>query len=133
MTDQSSQDRRTRTGEDTQRVAYARAPLQVRRGGRTTTSMYCDTKVRKIVTRSTFDNYIQCLLPQSFVPACPMPCPCLCERSICACLPYLLCLNRFEFSIFAYSPRTVYFCLLIRGWKCSEIMCQCFRFCGVNS
>jgi len=34
------------------------------------------------------------------VPACPMACPCLCERSVCACLPYLLCLNRFELSDF---------------------------------
>jgi len=49
MADQSSQDRRARTGKDTQRVAYARAPFQVRRGGRTTTSMYCDTKVRKML------------------------------------------------------------------------------------
>ena len=100
MANQSSQDQRARTGEDTQRVAYARSPLQVRRGGRTTTSMYCDTNVSKIVARSTFDNYIRCLLPQPFVPTCPMPCPCLCERSVCACLPYLLCLNRFELSDF---------------------------------
>jgi len=96
MENQSSQDQRARTGENTLRVAYARAPLQVKRGGRTTTSMYCDTNVGKIVARSTSDNYIWCLLPQPFVPACPMPCPCLCERSVCACLSYLLCLNRFE-------------------------------------
>jgi len=100
IADQSSQDRRARTGEDTQRVAYARALLQVRQGGRTTTSMYCDTNVSKIAARSTSNNYIRCLLPQPFVPACPMPCPCLCERTVCACLPYLLCLNRFELSDF---------------------------------
>ena len=103
MADQSSQDRRTRTGEDKQRVAYARVPLQVRRGGRTTTSMYCDTNANKIVARSTSDSYIRGLLPQTFVPTCPMSCPCLsrCKRSVCACLSYLLCLNRFEFSDFS--------------------------------
>jgi len=111
MADQSSQDRRARTGEDAQRVVYARALLQVRRGGRTTTSMYCDTNVRKIVARSTSDSYIWCLLPQPLVPACPMPCPCLCERSICACLPYLLCLNRFEFSDF---------CVRSARWACTR-------------
>ena len=105
MADQSSQDQRARTGADTQRVAYARAPLQVRRGGRTTTSMYCDTNVSKIVARSTFDNYIRCLLPKPFVPACPMPCPCLCELSVCACLPYFLCLNRSELSDFCVLSR----------------------------
>ena len=112
MADQSSQDRRARTGEDTQRVAYARAPLQVRRGGRTTTSMYCDTNVSKIVARSTSDNYIRCLLPQPFVPTCQMPCPCLCERSVCAYLPYLLCLNRFEFSDF---------CVQSARWTCTRL------------
>jgi len=100
MVDQSSQDRRARTGADTQRVAYARALLQVRLGGRTTNSMYCDTNVSRLLARSTFVNYIRCLLSRPFVPACPMPCTCLCERSVCACLPYLLCLNRFEFSDF---------------------------------
>ena len=78
--------------------------LQVRRGGCATTSMYCDTNVSKIVARSTSNNYIWCLLPQPFVPACPMSCPCLCERSVCACLPYLLCSNRFEFSDFCVRP-----------------------------
>jgi len=111
MADQSSQDRRARTGADTQRVAYARASLQVWRGGRTTTSMYCDTTVSKLLARSTFDNYIRCLLPQPFVPACPMPCPCLCERSVCACLPYLLCLHRFEF---------LDFCVRSARWVCTR-------------
>jgi len=111
MADQSSQDWRSRTGADTQRVAYARAPLQVRRGGRTTTSMYCDTTVNKLLARLTSNNYIRCLLPQPFVPACPMPCPCLCERSVCACLPYLLCLHRFEFSDF---------CVQSAWWACTR-------------
>jgi len=111
MADQSSQDRRARTGADTQRVAYARASLQVWRGGRTTTSMYCDTTVSKLLARSTFDNYIRCLLPQPFVPACPMPCPCLCERSVYACLPYLLCLHRFEF---------LDFCVRSARWVCTR-------------
>jgi len=35
-----------------------------------------------------------------FVPACTMPCPGLCEHSVCACLPCLLCLHRFEISDF---------------------------------
>jgi len=100
MANQSSQHWRARIGADTQRVSYARAPLQVRLGRRTTTSTYCDTNVRKLLPRSTFNNYIRCLLPQPFVPACPMPCTCLCEGSVCACLPYLLCLHRFEFSDF---------------------------------
>ena len=112
MADQSSQDWRARTGADTQRVnslcvrsclrmTYARAPLQVRRGGRTTTSMYCDTTVSKLLARSTSHNYIQCLLPQPFVPACPMPCPCLCERSVCyTCCVYIDLSSR----IFAYGP-----------------------------
>jgi len=112
IADQSSQDRRARTGADTQRVAYARAlRLQVRQGGRTTTSMYCDTNVSKLLARSTSDNYIRCLLPQSFVPACPMPCPCLCERSVCVRLPYLLCLHRFEFSDF---------CVRFARWACTH-------------
>jgi len=111
MADQSSQDRRARTGEDTQRVAYARAPLQVRRGGRTTTSMYWDTNVSKIVARSTSDNSIRCLLPQPFVPVYPMPCPCLCKRSVCACLPFFLCLNRSELSDF---------CVRSARWACTR-------------
>ena len=101
MADQSSQDWKARTGADTQRVAYARAPLQVRRGGCTTTSMYCDTTVSKLLARSTSDNYIWCLLPQPFVPARPMPCPCLCERSVCyTCCVYIDLSSR----IFAYGP-----------------------------
>jgi len=113
MADQSFQDRRARTGADTQRVAYARAPLQVRRGGHTTTSMYCDTTVSKLLARSTSDNYIRCLPPQPFVPACPMsePCPCLCEHSVFACLPYLLCLHRFEFWDF---------CVRSDRWACTR-------------
>jgi len=111
MADQSSQDQRARTGEDTQRVAYAQALLQVRRGGRTTTSMHCDTNVSKIVARSTSDNYIWCLLPQPFLPACPMPCPCLYEHYFSACLPYLLCLTRFEFSDF---------CVQSARWACTR-------------
>jgi len=111
MADQSSQDRRARTREDTQRVAYARALLQVRRGGHTTTSMYCDTNVSKIVACSTSDNSIRCLLPQPFVPACPMPCPCLCERSVCACLPYFLCLKR---------SQLLDFCVRSARWACTR-------------
>jgi len=91
-------------------VAYARAPLQVRRGGRTTTSMYCDTNVSKLLfarlpTITSGASY------QPFVPAYPMPCPCLCERSVCACLPYLLCLNIFEFSDF---------CVRSARWACTR-------------
>ena len=92
-------------------MAYAQTLLKVKRGGRTTTSMYCDTNVSKIVARSTSDSYIWCLLPQPFVPGCPMPCPCLYERSICAYLPYLLCLNRFEF---------LDFCVRSARWACTR-------------
>jgi len=111
MADHSSPDQRARRGADTQRVVYARAPLQVRWVGRTTTSMYCDTNVSKLLARLTSNNYIQCLLPQPFVPACPMPCPCLCKRSVCACLPYLLCLHRFEF---------LDFCVRSSWWACTR-------------
>jgi len=111
MTDQSSQDQRARTGADTQRMVYARELLQVRRVERTTTSMYCNTTVSKLLARSTSDRYIWCLLPQPFVPACPMLCACLCERSVCACLPYLLCLHRFEFSDF---------CVQSVRWACTR-------------
>jgi len=64
----SSQDRRARTGADTQRVAFARAPLQVRRGGRTTTSMYCDTTVSKFLARSTSNITSGASYPS---PSCP--------------------------------------------------------------
>jgi len=93
--------------------------LQVRRGVRTTTSMYCDTNVSKLLTRWTSDNYIRCLLPQPFVTACPMPCPCQCERSVCACLLYLLCMHRFEFSDS---------CIQSTWWACtraSKFVCAC--------
>jgi len=40
-----------------------------------------------------------------------MHCPCLCERSVCACLPYLLCLYRFEFSDF---------CVRSARWACTR-------------
>jgi len=40
-----------------------------------------------------------------------MPCPCLCERSVCACLPYSLCLNRFESSDF---------CVRSARWACTR-------------
>ena len=100
MADRSSQDRRARTGEDAQRVACARATFRVGRGGYTASSMYCDTNLGKIVARSTSNSYIRCFLPQPFVPACPIPCPCLRKSSVCACLLYFLCLNRFELSGF---------------------------------
>jgi len=100
MTDRSSQHRRARTGEDAQRVACARATFWVGRGGYTVSSMYCDTNLGKIVARSTSNSYIRCFQPQPFVPACPIPCPCLRKSSVCACLPYFLCLNRFELSGF---------------------------------
>jgi len=64
MADHSSPDRRARRGADTQRAVYARAPLQVRRGGRTTSSMSCDTNVSKLLVRWASDTYIRCLLPQ---------------------------------------------------------------------
>jgi len=71
MADQSSQDWRARTGADTQRVAYARALLQVRRGGRTTTSIYCDTNVSK----QLYSHHSPCpypsLLPSDQHPPCP--------------------------------------------------------------
>jgi len=73
--------------------------------------MYCDTTVSKLLARSTSDNYIRCLLPQPFVPACPMPCPCLFECSVFACLPYLLCLHRFEF---------LDFCVQSDQWACTR-------------
>ena len=121
MANQSSQDQRPQTGEDTQRVAYAPAQLQVRRDGRTTTSVYCDTNVSKMVARSTSDNSIRCLLPQPFVPACPMPCPCLCERSVCACLPYFLYLNRSELSDF---------CVQSARWVCTRA-CKFVHACAL--
>jgi len=111
MTDRSSQHRRARTGEDAQRVACARATLQIGRGGCNEPSMYCDTNLGKIVDRSTPHSYIRCFLPQPFVPACPMPCECLRKRSVCACLPYFLCLNRFELSGF---------CVRSARWACAR-------------
>ena len=48
----------------TQRVVYAQAPLQVRRGGRTNSNMSCDTNVSKLFVRWAFDTSIWCLLPQ---------------------------------------------------------------------
>jgi len=59
MADHSSPDWRSRRGADTQQVVYARVLLQVRRGGRTTTSMCCNTSVSKLLTRWTSDNYIR--------------------------------------------------------------------------
>jgi len=64
MADHSSPDRRARRRADTQRAVYTRAPLQVRRGGRTTSSMSCDTNVSKLLVRWASDTYIRCLLPQ---------------------------------------------------------------------
>jgi hypothetical protein len=92
-------------------VACARATLQVGRGRCNAPSMYCDTNLGKIVDRSTPNSYIRCFLPQPFVPACPMPCPCLRKRSVCACLPYFLCLNRFELSGF---------CVRSARWACAR-------------
>jgi len=73
--------------------------------------MSWNTTVSKLLARSTSNNYIWCLLPQPFVPACPMPGPCPCERSVCACLPYLLCLHRFVFSNF---------CVQSARWACTR-------------
>jgi len=64
MADHCSPDWRARTGADTQRTVYARAPLQVRRGGRTTSSMSCNTNVSKLLVRWASDTYIWCVLPQ---------------------------------------------------------------------
>ena len=64
-------------------------------------------------------SYIRCFLPQPFVPACPMPCPCFRKRSAGACLPYFLCLNRFELSVF---------CVRSVRWACaraSTLVCAC--------
>jgi len=47
-----------------QRVVYARALLQVRRGGRTTSNMPYDTNVSTLLVRWASDTYTQCLLPQ---------------------------------------------------------------------
>jgi len=111
MADRSSQDQRARTREDAQRMACARATLQVGRGGCNAPSMYCDTNFGKSVDRSNPISYIRCFLPQPFVPACPMPCPCLRKRSVAACLPYFLCLNRFELSDF---------CIRSARWACAR-------------
>ena len=92
-------------------MACARATLQIGRGGCNEPSMYCDTNLGKIVDRLTPQSYIRCFLPQPFVPACPMPCPCLRKRSVCACLPYFLCLNRFELSGF---------CVRSARWACAR-------------
>ena len=43
---------------------YARAQLQVRRDGRTTNSMSCDTNVSKLLLQWASNNYNQCLLFQ---------------------------------------------------------------------
>jgi len=64
MADHSSPDWRARRGADTQRAVYARAQLQIKRGGRTTSSMSCDTNVSKLLLRWGSDTYIWCLLPQ---------------------------------------------------------------------
>jgi len=104
MADQSSQDQRARIGADTQRVAYARAPLQVRRDRRTTISMYCDTTVNRLLARLNSNNYIRCLLPQPFVPHAP----CLvhaCANVLCShvCHTCCVCID-LSAQIFAYSP-----------------------------
>jgi len=104
MANHSSPDWRARTGVDTQRVVYARAPLQVRRGVRTTTSMYCDTNVRKLLTRWTSNDYIRCLYPS---PSCPHA-PCLvhaCANVLFAhvCHTCCVCIDLSP-RILAYSP-----------------------------
>jgi len=60
-----------------------------------------------------------------------MPCPCLFERSVCACVPSLLCLHRFEFSDF---------CVRSAWWVCTRasklvhacalLMCDIQRGCA---
>jgi len=92
-------------------VPCTRATLQVGRGGCNEPSMYCDTNLGKIVDGSTPNSYIRCFLPHPFVPTCSMPCPCLRKRSVCACLPYVLCLNRFELSGF---------CVRSARWACAR-------------
>jgi len=67
MADHSFPDRRARGKADTRRAAYARAPLQVRRGGCTTRSMSCGTNVSELLVRWASDTYIRCLLPQLVV------------------------------------------------------------------
>ena len=91
-------------------MTCARATLQVGWGGCNAPSMYCDTNL-EIFDRSTPNSYIRCFLPQPFVPACPMPCPCLRKRSVGACLSYFLCLNRFESSGF---------CVRSARWACTR-------------
>jgi len=63
----------------TQRVVYAQAPLQVRRGGRTKSNMSCDTNVSKLLIRWAFDTSIWCLLPQLLwcMPLLPLHVCCL--------------------------------------------------------
>jgi len=104
MANQSSQDQRARTGADTQRVAYAHAPLKVRLGGRTTTSMYCDTNVinfllAQLSTITSGDSYPS--------PSCPHA-PCLvhaCAKVLFAhvCHTCCVCIH-LSSRIFAYSP-----------------------------
>jgi len=59
-----------------------------------------------------------------YVPACPEPYPCLCERSVCACLPCLLCLNTFELTDF---------CVRSARWACthaSKLVSACALLVG---
>jgi len=72
MADQYFQEWRARTGADTQRVAYARAPLQVRRGGRTMTSMFGDTNVSKQLYSHHSPSQYPPLLPSAQHPPCPL-------------------------------------------------------------
>jgi len=74
------------------------------------------------------ESTITSCLPQPFVPACPMPCTCLCVGSVCACLPYL-CLHRFEFSDFCVrSARWACASKLVHA--CALLLCNIQRGCA---
>jgi len=84
-----------RRGTDTQLVLYAQPPLQVRRGGRTTTSMYCDTNV------SRWENFLLARLPTITYGAYPSP--------SCPHVPYLV--HACENVLFAHVSHTCCVCI----------------------
>jgi len=65
------------------------------------------------------------------VPACSKPCPCLCERSVCAFLPCLLNLNTFDLSDFCVrSARWACTCASKLVSACALLLCNIQQGCA---